>query len=81
MAEPAGRFGEEAAGRVCLNQWFGNRIEKPMVIELSPGRKAQRTAKWARIMTKVCITRYGTATVPWKFVEFGGLNGDESAGI
>ena len=47
----------------------------------SPGHKAQRTARWARIMTKWLITRAGRAGVKWQFAEFGGVTGSESAGI
>ncbi|MFZ5496805.1 MAG: hypothetical protein ACOZE5_15910 [Verrucomicrobiota bacterium] len=49
--------------------------------ELSPGRKAQKTARWARIMTKWLITFGGAAKTKWKFVEFGGPTGSESRGI
>jgi hypothetical protein len=49
--------------------------------KLSPGRKAQKTARWARIMTKWLITFAGDAKRKWKFVEFGGLTGAESRGI
>lgn len=49
--------------------------------ELSPGRKAQRTSRWAKTMTKWLITKTGDAGVRWKFVEFGGANGNESYGI
>ena len=48
---------------------------------MSPGRKAQHTAKWARTMTKWLITKYGNAKVRWRFVEFGGPTGSESYGI
>ncbi len=51
------------------------------LVELSPGRKAQKTAKWARTMTKWLITRAGGAKTKWKFVEFGGSAGSESRGI
>lgn len=49
--------------------------------KLSPGRKAQKTARWARIMTKWLITFAGGAKTQWKFVEFGGPTGSESRGI
>lgn len=49
--------------------------------KLSPGRKAQKTARWARIMTKWLITFAGNAKRKWKFVEFGGPTGSESRGI
>ena len=48
--------------------------------DVSPGRKAQRTAKWARTMTKWLITKYGKANVRC-LVEFGGVTGAESYGI
>jgi hypothetical protein len=50
-------------------------------VELSPGRKAQKTARWARTMTKWHIKFSGGAKTQWKFVEFGGVNGSESRGI
>jgi hypothetical protein len=56
-------------------------MTRELVIVLSPGQKAQKTARWARIMTKWLITysrRYGAK---WRFVEFGGLTGAESYGI
>ena len=49
--------------------------------ELSPGRKALKTARWARIMTKWLITFSGGAKRKWRFVEFGGPTGSESRGI
>ncbi len=49
--------------------------------DLTPGQKAQRTAKWARTMTKWLITKCGRANVRWQFVEFGGVTGSESYGI
>jgi len=69
------------AGCGGLAPAFGNKAEETDVIELSPGRKAQRTARWARTMTKWLITKSGKASVRWRFVEFGGLNGAESYGI
>jgi hypothetical protein len=49
--------------------------------KLSPWRKAQKTARWARIMTKWLITFASDTKRKWKFVEFGGLTGSESRGI
>ncbi len=54
---------------------------KTVSTELSPGRKAQKTAKWARTMTKWLITFAGGAKTRWKLVEFGGATGCESRGI
>lgn len=48
---------------------------------LSPGRKAQRTATWARIMTKWLVTSSHRRGARWKVVDFGGKTGAESAGI
>jgi len=48
---------------------------------LSPGRKAQKTARWARIMTKWLITYTRRRGVKWNLVEFGGKTGSESKGI
>jgi hypothetical protein len=50
-------------------------------VELSSGRKALKTARWARIMAKWLITFAGGAKRKWKFVEFGGPTGSESRGI
>jgi hypothetical protein len=49
--------------------------------ELSPGRKAQRTAKWARTMTKWLITYSRRTGARWNLVEFGGKTGAEARGI
>ena len=43
----------------------------------SPGRKAQRTAKWARIMTKWLITYRHASGPRWNIVDFGGATGAE----
>ena len=59
---------------------FGKQMN-PKVAELSPGRKAQKTARWARTMTKWLITFAGGAKTKWRFVEFGGSTGSESRGI
>jgi hypothetical protein len=48
---------------------------------LSPGKKAQKTARWARIMTKWLITYTRQRGVKWNLVEFGGKTGSESRGI
>ena len=48
---------------------------------LSPGRKAQKTARWARIMTKWLVTYSCKTGAKWRFVEFGGITGAESYGI
>ena len=49
--------------------------------QLSAGKKAKDTARWARTMTKWLITKSGQADVRWRFVEFGGVTGSESRGI
>ena len=51
------------------------------VTVLSPGQKAQKTARWARIMTKWLITYSRRNGAKWRFVEFGGITGAESYGI
>ncbi len=51
-----------------------------MVKHLSPGKKAQRTGKYAKIMTKWRIT-YKTRGVKWQFVSFEGSQGGESTGV
>ena len=49
--------------------------------ELSPARKALRTAKWARIMTKWMISHSSKDGVKWQVVSFNGKAGQESKGI
>jgi hypothetical protein len=44
-------------------------------------RKALRTAKWARIMTKWMITHSSKGGVKWQVVSFNGPQGQESYGI
>ena len=48
---------------------------------LSPGRKAQHTAKWARTMTKWLITFSRRAGARWAVVDLGGKTKAESRGI
>jgi hypothetical protein len=48
---------------------------------LSPSRKAQHTAKWARTMTKWLVTYSRRTGAKWQLVEFGGKTKAESAGI
>lgn len=49
--------------------------------DMSPGKKAQRTAKWARTMTKWLVTYTRSKGARWRLVEFGGVKGGESRGI
>lgn len=49
--------------------------------EISPGKKAHHTAKWARIMTKWLVTYSWHTGAKWNLVEFGGPTGSESRGI
>jgi len=49
--------------------------------ELSPGRKAQRTAKWARTMTKWLVTYSRQTGAKWNLVDFGGKTKSEARGI
>ena len=49
--------------------------------DMSPGKKAQHTAKWARTMTKWLITYSSRSGARWNLVEFGGRHGAESRGI
>ena len=51
------------------------------VTVFSPGQKAQKTARWARIMTKWLITYSRRNGAKWRFVKFGGITGAESYGI
>jgi len=48
---------------------------------MTPGRKAQRTGRWARIMTKWLVTRSRRGGAKWQVVNFNGSQGSESAGI
>jgi len=48
---------------------------------LTPGKKAQHTAKWARTMTKWLITYSRRTGARWNLVEFGGKTGAEARGI
>lgn len=48
---------------------------------MSPGRKAQHTAKWARTMTKWLITYSRRKGARWNLVDFGGSTKSESRGI
>ena len=41
-------------------------------MNLSPGKKAQHTAKWARTMTKWLITFTRRSGARWNLVDFGG---------
>ena len=53
---------------------------KPQPVE-SPEKKAEKTAKWAHIMTKWLITYSQNKGARWNVVAFGGKRGHESAGI
>ena len=48
---------------------------------MTPGHKAQHTAKWARTMTKWLITFNRRKGVKWNLVEFGGKTKSEARGI
>jgi len=49
--------------------------------KLSPGKKAQHTAKWARTMTKWLITYSCKTGAKWNVVDFGGKMKSEARGI
>jgi hypothetical protein len=51
------------------------------LVAMSPGRKAQATARWARIMTKWLVTHSHQNGAKWSIAEFNGVNGCESGGI
>ena len=55
-------------------------ILKPR-IELSPGKKAQNTSKWARTMTKWLVTYSHRTGAKWNVVDFGGKTKSEARGI
>lgn len=48
---------------------------------MSPGRKAQHTAKWARTMTKWLVTYTQRKGAKWNVVDFGGKTKSEARGI
>jgi len=48
---------------------------------MSPGKKAQHTAKWARIMTKWLITFSRRTGARWNLVDFSGKTKAEARGI
>ena len=48
---------------------------------MSPGKKAQHTAKWARTMTKWLITFSRRTGARWNLVDFGGKTKAEARGI
>ena len=49
--------------------------------DLSPGKKAQQTAKWARTMTKWLVTYSRRTGARWNLVDFGGKTKAEARGI
>jgi hypothetical protein len=49
--------------------------------EISPGRKAHHTAKWARTMTKWLVTYTRRKGAKWNLVDFGGKTKSEARGI
>lgn len=49
--------------------------------EMSAGKKAHHTAKWARTMTKWLITYSRHTGAKWNLVEFGGRTRSEARGI
>ena len=49
--------------------------------EMSPGKKAQHTAKWARTMTKWLVTYSRRTGAWWNLVDFGGKAKAEARGI
>jgi len=48
---------------------------------MSPGKKAQHAAKWARTMTKWLITFSRRTGARWNLVDFGGKTKAEARGI
>jgi len=48
---------------------------------MTPGKKAQHTAKWARTMTKWLITFSRRTGARWNLVDFGGRTKAEARGI
>src|SRR3990172_4812102 len=59
----------------------GEMVTERPCTDLSFGKKVQKTARWARIMTKWIITYSRRRDVKWNLVEFGGETGSESRGI
>lgn len=50
-------------------------------VEVSPGKKAQNTAKWARTMTKWLVTYSHQTGAKWNVVDCGGKTKSEARGI
>jgi hypothetical protein len=50
-------------------------------MKLSPGKKAKRTGRWAKTMTKWLVTFASRRGSVWQFVSFEGPGGGESRGI
>ncbi|MDI6808749.1 MAG: hypothetical protein QME66_07185 [Candidatus Eisenbacteria bacterium] len=48
---------------------------------MSPGKKAHHTAKWARTMTKWLVTYSRRTGATWNLVDFGGKTKAEARGI
>ncbi len=48
---------------------------------MSPGKKAPHTAKWARTMTKWLVTYSRRRGAKWNLVDFGGKTKAEASGI
>ena len=53
----------------------------PTIQSMTPGKKAQHTARWARTMTKWLVTYSRKVGAKWNLVEFGGKARSESRGI
>ena len=49
--------------------------------QMSPGKKALHTAKWARTMTKWLVTYSRRTGARWNLVDFGGKTKAEARGI
>lgn len=73
---PAGSHALAAAGQRGRSQ---NRMTRHR--KLSPGKKAQHTAKWARTMTKWLVTYSRRTGARWNLVDFGGKTKAEARGI
>ncbi len=56
-------------------------MSKASDVTISPGKKAQHTARWARTMTKWLVTYSRLSGAKWSIVDFGGRTGSEARGI
>src|SRR5262245_53426926 len=67
--------------RVATTRWVAADKSIASTGGNTPSRKALRTAKWARIMTKWLVSHSSKGGVKWQVVSFNGKSSQESKGI